>query len=1136
MIKIIKNKQILISRAATSCGTQGEAGKDGAQGAQGVQGAQGEKGDKGDKGDPVYTVVLLSKGVATDKISGISGEKYTLTFTAPADGQIVTSLSINYEDVPLTEEILKGSYTGTFSAEMKNGAVVVSASFGTVESYGQGLVQDYYNSLASADSQMDILVSGVATERSGAEADVENPEYVSEFVKGSYYDKSVAKVAKEYYSTKVGKAIKDTNTTLENVKAVQDVFTEAKTKIDEKYAAVVKEAKVNAKSNIAKLYASAPKAMAAADVTAMKGEAETKLEAATTLQGIGEVIDKTVSFNSPILVGNYNEIERLRSNAFSSIKDTIDGIYAADPSFDEGSTTESKAAYAAFKAQLAGYGITELPTDIYTSYKTKISEAKSFEYYVDEDDVTSYSVSKLEDEAVNAISDAYDGILDAVKKAVLESYYKEIAASTALTDDSAKQNCRGMVETTVSKWFLDHKSDKSVAKFLSYKDTDQGGLYAIETMLDLNYDAFQDERLATVKKSVIANLKSTVSTILEGDDLYASIVNIKIKGEKGVKTDATGDDVYADHAAAAAALKIDVALFDSVRGAAGKTDIGYVLSEAIKTDGAVDTAATKVITLKAYEQTEIGVLQALANTQLDAFLGAVTTKIEGLLAGISVTNVAQGVIAWNEFAADDTGTATVGAELKKSFTSLFKTSDGKIIEGTTMSAINDSIASNNVSSWEGLAETLIYLYRDMVKVYLTGGTSVDTGVKPYDSGDVGMYPVYAAALKGIVAGTITTYDDVVSALSGVSYSTSVEEFLKNAKDKLNQYVNNKIATGTTPTNNSYTRAAYEAWVAAIGETGFECDTTTSISAWLSAAETDIDTVYDAPSAADQASTLKTQLKAAASLAKAKELACGLVDAYIADDTNYDSTPTNNKFGIDENTAAAESLKDTINGKTTISDVYGLVLTDAATDDAARLVNLAKSTAKVNFATSITALRETPYALYKNRTSVLGAADTTHNTAATANFADYIAKLKATVIAADSTDVAGTNGMIDALKGSFIQDIKDAATIAEVQTVYNFGTGAGSALTTAFGAYDAAASAINTAVLASYKTSVKAEMVDYVNDLVLKNPSKAKELRDGFATIITSYATATTGLNDQTKKSDIDKLVSGYKTTLEALLG
>ena len=255
--------------AETSCGTQGEAGKDGAQGAQGVQGAQGEKGDKGDKGDPVYTVVLLSKGVSTDKISGISGETYTLTFDAPVEGQIVTKLTINYEDVPLDEKILKGTYTGTFSSEMKNGAVVVSAEFGTVESYGQGLIQDYYNSLASADSQMDILVSGVITERSGAEADVSKKQYVSKFVKGSYYDKTVAKVAKSAYD-KVAKQLDDEKTTLENVEAAKKYYEEAKTKIDAEYKKVVDAAKVDAKANIAKLYKAAPATMAATDVADRK--------------------------------------------------------------------------------------------------------------------------------------------------------------------------------------------------------------------------------------------------------------------------------------------------------------------------------------------------------------------------------------------------------------------------------------------------------------------------------------------------------------------------------------------------------------------------------------------------------------------------------------------------------------------------------------------------------------------------------------------------------------------------------------------------------------------------------------------------------------------------------------------------
>src|SRR5574344_1270558 len=106
--------------AVTSCGTQGEAGKDGAQGATGAQGAQGEKGDKGDKGDTTFEVIILQSEVDNGKITssaytGIKGDEVTLTFTPDTKGQIVTSLSINYEDVALTDEILNGSLKLTFS-------------------------------------------------------------------------------------------------------------------------------------------------------------------------------------------------------------------------------------------------------------------------------------------------------------------------------------------------------------------------------------------------------------------------------------------------------------------------------------------------------------------------------------------------------------------------------------------------------------------------------------------------------------------------------------------------------------------------------------------------------------------------------------------------------------------------------------------------------------------------------------------------------------------------------------------------------------------------------------------------------------------------------------------------------------
>ena len=150
------------------------------------------------KGDTYYPVVILADGVTTDKISGMEGEKYTLTFTIPTGKEIVSGLKINYEDVDI-ENIVYGetiTYTGVFGST-DNGAVIVQAGYGSFEDYGDSLLNKHLAEIFAKDNQIKV------------DEITDLIKYPDGFIASQYFASSTgAQVAKEKADTDSNNAFK----------------------------------------------------------------------------------------------------------------------------------------------------------------------------------------------------------------------------------------------------------------------------------------------------------------------------------------------------------------------------------------------------------------------------------------------------------------------------------------------------------------------------------------------------------------------------------------------------------------------------------------------------------------------------------------------------------------------------------------------------------------------------------------------------------------------------------------------------------------------------------------------------------------------------------------------------------------
>jgi len=840
MIKIIKNKQILISRAATSCGTQGEAGKDGAQGATGAQGAQGEKGDKGDKGDTSYEVIVLGATGGTislkdgESYTGIKGDSRTLVFTPTTAGQIVTTLTINYEEVALTDEILNGSYKLTFADQ----SFIVSAEFDSVENYGVSLLNDYYDALVKADNQLKL--------RSGTELASEK--------RGSYYDSTLLNTTLKAGTDSVKaivKAFTKDEAIGDKVSAIKTGVSSAEKKIDEAYAKLIKDAKAAAKVEASGLYnagvaLSSTDYFITADRAAMLKKVNDEIDAAKTLADVSALVDSKSSLTTK---GSYNLLETNRSSAKTAISGALSGItgepFGADDAED----------LADLKEQLAVYDVSidKLPSEVAAEWLAKLSAAQSLDVYAaDPADGSSETYSKgdvvMGYEGAKAVTESYSSVKTALQAAILETYKKEINSAKSLATTEAKNTLIGIVDGAIGEWVKDTTGTKTLSDYVSADGgTIAGGLIAyIETKLSAaitaNYVAFGQERLQNALDETYKGFAAEVKEVKE-DSVYNSLLAPSAKLTSG--TNANKYQMLKVVGKKTTTPAIDTTLANPLYVAMSETEDskGYVYLDTLPTEtaatitsgvtsGVLPTAVPTTVTT--YNVNTL--LKAMVNVAADGSVTADTTASGKLNALTTVKDIKKaatdyaGIFKKLRNAAvekysdlqiasviTDTDYPSTNVYVSKTgVTSIYKgmlpqvtTGTGVDYSATTFTNVSDSIY--DIKANKALFSALEADVKDWVIATNDNGiedasNNLKTSTKMYkaafDSTDA------TSIISKILSGSITTTEAVQDAVDGLDkiYEAGVAEYLTNAEGLVDKYYTNLIndTTITVDLYNTYT--------------------------------------------------------------------------------------------------------------------------------------------------------------------------------------------------------------------------------------------------------------------------------------------------------------------------------------------
>ena len=505
--------------AVTSCGAQGEQGPKGDTGPVGPQGPKGDKGDtgpvgpqgpQGEKGDAYYPVVILVEGVTVDKVDGKLGDKYTLTFKDPTakEGSTINSLTINYKEVEITDEMIKsGTYTGTFEkTDNSDGSVIVSAaSFGTVDEYFAGLLNRYYDEkFANVDG--DIVAR---------EGKIDNTDDDT-----SYKDETLRTTLKAALAD-VEKALKDLKKTQEKLDAGKTALVKAKKALDEAYAKLVEAAKKDAKAGLEKLYAAKTtpdtlvgrEYMTDADRKALLEKATAAVDAATTLNAIGKIVGKgTKVENNAAQKGSYNLLEEARKTVFTAIDEALTTVINKDAAFNP----SEKDVYASLVETLKTLGFTEdeLPLSVASKCIAQVSAAEKID------------AKALTKEVTDKITGAYSAILAKLQEQIIADYDKDFEAYSK--DEQWIDAAHAYVVNLINNWVTEARphsefADVTVSNMLSYKaiGDKKGGLQYIEEELATWNVPFTAWRLEVVVKEVKEELKAYAKTFTDRDTVYA---------------------------------------------------------------------------------------------------------------------------------------------------------------------------------------------------------------------------------------------------------------------------------------------------------------------------------------------------------------------------------------------------------------------------------------------------------------------------------------------------------------------------------------------------------------------------------------------------------------------------------------
>ena len=550
---------LTVSSCAGQPGEQGPAGDKGPQGDKGEQGEPGEPGQDGKTFIPVIVVNdrdIIGGKITQDKYWVEAGKNEPVTFTFTPDvatDNLVIDFEINGEVVEFSPDA--GEYTLTVSDDY--GTVqVTAATFTSVDKYGVKLLDDVVKGILTNDKSLNLTYVD-----DNGEAQTFLDHSKKEFVSNEYSADATAAVQEVYddavdaVNDAVEAAKKDHKDDIAaQLEAIETVANEQITKINEAYTKAVADAKLEAKSDLDDLGEDAVRdEYASADLEAQQETFVAKVDAATTIQGVGNVVNGNVAEGTNGTGdAEANSFFNLKKMAFEEIDAALESVSSYEDDLEDND---------ALLASLKTWGVdtTKLPSAIAEEQYKLISAATEINYVKATSSVPAHTDLGYAGAALvtGAVTDIKDTLITNIKA----KYHKEINESAALADsESTRTALLGVVDTAISN-FVNADTNQSVMSLeqyvgttfdLSMIDPDDKSVASASTINLIGYleyclaqpvngsvnTAFAQERLQAAKKEVLGTLKQARDAIkdetYEALTAYSTVSNVDYIEERTV--------------------------------------------------------------------------------------------------------------------------------------------------------------------------------------------------------------------------------------------------------------------------------------------------------------------------------------------------------------------------------------------------------------------------------------------------------------------------------------------------------------------------------------------------------------------------------------------------------------------------
>ena len=531
----------------TTPGTPGEPGKPGEDGQPGKDGADGKTykdvivvNDNDIIGGTVTQDVYFVTEGAHDKVT------FTFTPTNEADN-VVIDFEINGQVVEDLDPSAT-SYTIEDADDYKGSIQVTGITFTSVDAYGPKLLEDHVKALNEDDKALTLEVLNPSTTE-GADNTLIGAKNIKE---NSYSASATTAVQKAWEDANddVLDAIKKAKTDhKDDVKAqIEAIKTAAQTgitAIDEAYTQAVKDAIVQAQQDLEDLSEELDREeYTEEDKTSQLSSFEAKINAATTIEDLGSVIDggeilSTIGTDD----AEANSFYTLKLKAYEEVDKALRDVADFTDSLEDEELVT--------KLQQYGVDTTKLPTSVAEEHYKIISAATEIKWVKDQ---TNGDHTDLGFAGAEAVRDSVTGIKETVVANIKEKYHKEINDSKALAGlDSTKTALLGVVDNAISN-FVDADKDLTTLSLSQYVSSSvekdwisENGVIKNENLNEIGLigyvefmlanpvntavnTAFLNERISNAKTAALASLKEAKDAIK--DETYLALTSYSVDSSK----------------------------------------------------------------------------------------------------------------------------------------------------------------------------------------------------------------------------------------------------------------------------------------------------------------------------------------------------------------------------------------------------------------------------------------------------------------------------------------------------------------------------------------------------------------------------------------------------------------------------